>query len=178
MQHLRRLIAFVLALMWASVAAPVAADCEPAGPIEEELLAAPVAFVGTVTEVVGGSARFNVLEVWAGDVGEEAHVVGGGWFAARGGQQARRQIVEDDRSWELGETYLVLPVPHQGLLADNACTATTVWESDLEAFRPADVVGNEPGQADEASAVPYAPVAVSAVAVVLLGLSALALRRR
>jgi hypothetical protein len=165
-------------------AGPVAADCEPAGPIEDELLVASVAFVGTVTQVVGGSAQFAVEEVWAGDVGHEVDVVGGGWFAPRGGMDARRTVVEDDRTWEVGDTYLVLPVPHEGLLTDNQCTATTEWRPELADLRPADALMREQlviearSEATTLVSIPLAPVVIGVGAMLLVAGTVIAFRRR
>ena len=65
-----------LAFLWLLSAAPVAADCDMPGPIEEELARAPIAFVGTVVDVEGSRATFEVGEVWAGEIPPVVEVYG------------------------------------------------------------------------------------------------------
>jgi hypothetical protein len=148
--------------------APAAADCQLAGPIEEELPAAPIAFVGTVTEVIGSMARFEVHEVWSGAVanGVEVH-----------GLTSGVEFSEDDRRWEEGTRYLVVPFIEGQVLRDSICTATTGWRAELEALRPATarVIGGEP--ADDVP-VPPALLLAGAVILVLAAASAFAFRRR
>lgn len=179
--RLRRLAPLALLLALPVFASPVAADCEPAGPIDAELPDAEVAFVGTVTHVAGGSARFTVTEVWAGTVGREVEVMGLGVVApGRGGPEAGTTLVEDDRLWEVGETYLVLPILHEGMLRDHECTATTVWRPELEAFRPqaAEVIEARTGEGAATSRFPLELAAVAAIAVAVLGGSWIGFRRR
>ena len=147
---------------------PVAADCDPAGPVEEALVDAPVAFVGTAVEVVRSMARFEVHEVWAGAAatGVEVH-----------GLTSGVEFGEDDRRWEAGTRYLVIPYVEGQVLRDSICTATTEWAPALERLRPDDariVVAEEAGS-------PVAPPAVALAAliiVVVAGASAIAFRRR
>jgi hypothetical protein len=172
--NLRRLAPVFWLLAFPVLASPVAADCQAAGPIEDELTAAEVAFVGTVTQVVGGSARFTVREVWAGDLGPEVDVVGLGWNApGRGGPAEVVTFVEDDRQWQIGEMYLVLPVVDEGVLRDNICTATTLWSDELAALRPA---GAQilPAEGYEPVSMPIIPIGLGVV--VLMAVSLLAFR--
>ena len=77
MTILRRLIALILAIFsTAATAGPAAADCDPAGPPEEVLPTADVAFVGRAVEVQGPRATFAVSETWAGDVNAIVEVRG------------------------------------------------------------------------------------------------------
>jgi len=148
--------------------APAAADCELAGPIEVALTDAPVAFVGSAIEVVGSMARFEVHEVWAGVIanGVEVH-----------GLTSGVEFSEDDRRWEAGTRYLVVPFIEGQVLRDSICTATTEWSPELEALRPATarVIGSEP-----ADVVPIPPALLLAGLVILLlaGAAAFAFRRR
>jgi hypothetical protein len=157
----------------------VAADCQPAGPIEEELARAPVAFVGTVTETIGSTARLTVREVWAGDIGPVVEIRGLGGAAVPKG----RALVEaepipiqlDDRAWTVGATYLVVPWVEAGRLIESACTATTLWREELGALRPAEAVDlgvGSPG-ASSLGALPWILVGVAGIAAV----SVLAFRR-
>lgn len=162
MHAARRLTAAsILVITLAALGAvPVAADCNLAGPVQEVLPTAEVAFVGTVSEVIGAMARFEVHEVWAGPVGHTVEVHG----LASG-----VEFTEDDRHWEAGTTYLVLPYTEGGDLRDSICTATTEWTEDLAALRPADAVIHEPAEPAEASvpmAIPLAAVALAVVALV------------
>jgi hypothetical protein len=180
---LRHVTTFPLLLAAIAVFAwPVAGDCQPAGPLEDELKVAPVAFVGTVTDTEGGSARFAVEEVWAGNVGPEVEVRGLGWaeFQPNG---ARRPVdfgagdvglVEDDRIWAFGGRYLVVPWVEGEVLRESACTATTEWRPELAELRPDDAVifPEAPG-----SGIPL-PLIVAGVAVLVVGLgSAVAFRK-
>lgn len=158
-----------------------AADCQPAGALEEVVPAAPIVFVGTVTAVVGPAARFEVTEVWAGAIEGEVEVRGltdGDGPDAGFGQG----FSEDDRHWEIGTTYLVVPYADGGTLRDNICTATTVWTDELAALRPAEVApggsGGEPATEPEAPSVPVTPIVVVALATLVVGISFVAFRRR
>jgi len=165
----RHLLAPILAIAWAAATGPVAADCDPAGPPEEVLPTAEVAFVGRVVEVQGPRATFAVSETWAGDVAEVVEV--------RGiiDQVAPNQAGEDDRAWVEGARYLVIPFVDGQLLRDHICTATTAWSDELAALRPANarILPNE--AAAPVVSVPFILLVVAGAAGVL-GLSALAFR--
>ena len=47
-----------------------------------------------------------------------------------------RPLSEDDRTWELGARYLVIPFPDRGVLHDHICTGTELWREELAALRP------------------------------------------
>ena len=164
----RRIGVPLAALLWLVGAGPVAADCQLAGPIEEELARAPIAFVGTATDVIGSMARFEVHEVWSGAVanGVEVH-----------GLTSGVEFSEDDRRWEAGTRYLVIPIIEGQVLRDSICTATTEWRAELAALRPdtARIVEGEP--AGEV-AFPPALILVGAVVLLLGAISLLAFRRR
>jgi hypothetical protein len=152
-------------------AAPVTADCQMAGPLEEELATAEVVFVGTAAEVIRSMARFEVHEVWAGPVGESVEVHG---------LTSGVEFSEDDRHWEAGATYLVVPYVEAGVLRDSICSATVEWTDELEVLRPADavIVGSENAAEAESGSVPMALVAVIGIAAVVVAVSVLAFRRR
>ena len=157
-------------------AGPVAADCQPAGPIEQSLPDAPVAFVGVVTALEGPVATMAVREIWAGDVPDTVEVRGlsddvGGVDPGFGAG-----FSEDDRRWNPGATYLVVPWVDGAVLRDSICTATTEWHPGLEALRPADariVLAEEA----EGLAVPAPLLAVGAVLLLIGAISALAFAR-
>ena len=166
--------AATLALVLLAPARAVA-DCQPAGPIEQALAGAPVAFVGTVTAVDGPAARFAVAEVWAGSVSASVEVRGLGDGGPDTGFGAG--ISEDDRHWVDGATYLVVPMVDGGILRDHLCTATTEWRPELDALRPADarILAGEPAPSQAPPAALL--VIVAAIAVVAAG-AFLAFRRR
>jgi hypothetical protein len=147
------------------LARPAGADCQMAGPVPDELARVRVAFVGTVTEVNGSTATFDVAEVWKGDVGAVAEV-GGAFDDGRFG--------EDDRGWKLGETYLVLPYVEGGSLRDTICSATTEWTDELAALRPA---GVETPAAPAPSGPSLLLLGIGLVVVLFAGISWMAFRR-
>ncbi len=152
----RRLIAIPIALTMAFAAGTVAADCEPAGPLEDVLPNAPVAFVGTVVDLQPPMAVLEVHEVWAGDVARSVEVHG---------LTSGVQFSEDDRPWEEGVTYMVVPIVEGGVLRDSICTATTEWTDDLAALRPADALIYAP--TEPAPETPM-PIAIPLVGIALL----------
>lgn len=163
-----RHLPFLLAGAAMAFAWPVAADCELAGPIEEALPAAPIAFVGTVTRAAGPIATFAVTEVWAGDVGATVEIRG---LSDDGG------VGEDDRLWTPGERYLVLPIIDRGALRDHGCTATTEWRPELDRLRPDDARITSTAATGGVD-VPTAVLVVVAVVLVTGGASVLVFRRR
>ena len=151
------------------VAAPVAADCQPAGPIQEELPRAEVAFVGTAVDVVGSMATFSVHEVWTGSVAATVEVHG---------LSSGVEFSEDDRRWEVGTRYLVVPIVEGPVLRDSFCTPTTEWQPELAALRPAsaEIIGGD--LEETAVSVPPALLLAGMVVLLLAGASAIAFRRR
>ncbi len=161
----RPLLPVALALPWLLFATPAVADCQMAGSVAEELGRVRVAFVGTVTEVNGSTATFDVAEVWKGDVGEVTEV---------GGAFDDGSFGEDDRGWNVEETYLVLPYVDGGSLRDTICSATTAWTDELAALRPA-------GVATPGAPAPSGPsmllLGIGMVVVLFAGISWIAFRR-
>lgn len=176
MRQRRSVLLLGAVAVWVAAAAPAAADCQPAGLIEEALPAAPIAFIGVVTELDGPVATFAVREVWAGDVPDEVEVRGladdvGGVDAGLG-----VGFSEDDRQWTAGGTYLVVPWVDGIVLRDSICTATTEWRPDLETLRPttARIVGAE---SSGGVSVPPAVLAAGGVLLLIGAVSVLAFRR-
>ena len=179
----RHLAALILSLVALAIPAPVAADCEPASSVEEALASTQVAFVGTVVfKPQGPGAGLEVDEVWVGEVGATVEIHGLG-FNAEG------QLGEDDRNWQLGARYLVIPyVGDGGLLRDHICTATTKWRAALADLRPADAHAPEPVPTPVPAEVvppltsapltfPLVPLVAAAIALlIVIGVAVLAFR--
>ena len=112
-------------------AAGAAASCAlDERPLEEQVSEAPIVFVGRVVDVRHHTtARFEVAEVWQGDVSAEVTVLGGPDEAG--------VATSVDRSWVVGTSYLVVPYVEGGELHDNSCTPTRQWTDDLADVRPA-----------------------------------------
>ena len=163
--HTRRILPVALALPLLLLAAPVMADCQMAGSVADELARVRVAFVGTVTEVNGSTATFDVAEVWKGDVGEVVEV---------GGAFDDGSFGEDDRGWNVGATYLVLPYVEGNFLRDTICSATTAWTDELAALRPA---GVETPAAPAPSGPNMLLLAIGMVVALFAGISWIAFRR-
>ena len=168
----RTLATITFAFAWVAVAAPVAADCELAPPLPQALEQARVAFVGSVTALRGPAATFAVSEVWAGQLGPVVQVRGLSERSVGRSTHGEQSFVEDDRRWELGETYLVVPILAGAVLRDSICTATTRWTDDLAAHRPSDPV--------VFAATPSSPMPVVLVAgaIAVLAATAWILKRR
>ena len=110
-------------------------DCAPPLPIEKAVFS-DLVFVGRVTDIAndGRSATVEVTEVWRGDVPTPVTVNGGANPA---------NPAEDDRTFDLGATYLFIPVQldslARGVLIDSVCSSTLPWTDDLARLRPANV---------------------------------------
>jgi hypothetical protein len=175
---MRRLVGLLIALAALAGQPPrAAADCAPMGTAAEALPASEVAFVGEVTGVDGPVAQLAVREIWAGDLPSTVEVRG--LNDAAGGEDVGwgPGMSEDDRTWTLGETYLVIPYVDGNVLRDSICSATTVWSPELEELRPADARAVSPGRAESTGPTVPAWLAIAGVAVVLVaGASVLAFR--
>lgn len=130
-------------LVWALWPPPAAStECVPLGPLAEEMAAAPVVFIGTVTglEHDRRTATFRVEEVWKGDVGAAALVHASMWSieAIEKAEREGHELAAGDRRFELGARYLVVPYEVSGeIFRDGMCTATRPYASRLDRFRPA-----------------------------------------
>lgn len=154
---------------------PASASCAMPPPLDEAVAAAPIAFVGTATDVRDGTiAHFAVEEIWAGPDLVEVTVHGGEGGGA---------VTSVDRSFLRGERYLVLPYTDGAELRDNSCTSTQVWTEELARLRPADArtvdattVEGEPAGSD-GSSLPWILAAIGAGVVLLAGGTAWGLAR-
>ncbi len=163
------------------MSAPVAgASCAPPLPIEEAMAQAPVVFVGTVVDLEheGVFAGFSVDEVWKGDVDSRVVVSGGPSPSDLEGLGFGESVVTSvDRHYEKGVTYLVVPFGiEEGVYMDNGCSATQIYDSNLEDFRPA--TAHPPIDAGIDSEVVIARIALGAVVLVAGGAVVTTVMRR
>jgi hypothetical protein len=114
----------------------VAFDCAPSLPLEKAVASAGLVFLGTGSETSSDrrSATVTVTEVWKGEVPSPVTVNGGPDPAS---------AAEDDRTFDVGVTYLFVPVQVDGLsdgfIVDSACSSTVPWTEDLAWLRPPEV---------------------------------------
>ena len=153
------------------------ADCVPPPDIEQALAQTETAFVGEVTAVDfdGRVATFAVLEVWKGILEEEVIVNGGPDIDELMAARARGEeiFISSDRSYTLGEVYLVLAQGGNGpILRDGGCSATQRFSEELELVRPESahspiaVVEVAPiGSGEDGGLGWIVPVALAAVAI-------------
>ncbi len=132
---------FVLGSLLLSIT-PAHAICAELPPLEQALDQAQTVFVGTVTDVQyrGRVATFEVEEVWKGDVGAVVVVNGSGASLSEldaAQAQGYELWVEDARRFNSGRRYLVVSHDREGaMLTDSMCSATRIFTSDLEQYRP------------------------------------------
>lgn len=136
------LIAAFLASFVVVTAPPTHASCAEPRPPEQAIENAHSVFVGTVTGLLYGGriARFDVEEVWKGDVGALAVVSGGPTISEfeEAAAQGLDMGTSVDRTYELGTKYLV--VAHGAdadSLLDNGCSMTQPFSTALDTLRPA-----------------------------------------
>ncbi|MBW3576686.1 MAG: hypothetical protein KY462_02905 [Actinobacteria bacterium] len=159
---------------YAVVAAMLAATLIPAAaaavscvrddrPLTERLAEFEIVFVGTVTDVADErrAAWFRVEEIWRGPDLDRPVV--------RGGPGDPGTATSVDRTWEIGQRYLVAPRRAEGGLVDDRCSPTQAWRDELARARPEDarVVGQADTDDRIATAVRRPWTAVVAVALVL-----------
>lgn len=176
------LVGLVAASFTALSALPAAASCAmPEGTLQQRLDRADIAFVGTVTSTKsdGRLARVAVEEVWRGQVGPDATVMGG--------EVRPFSASSVDRQYETGARYLFVPADGDGAtFADNACSDTVAWEADLEELRPETVTMISDDQRREGSGadtgqnvgLPAIAWTLGSAAVALLGIVIVGVFRR
>lgn len=136
-------------------------------PLEEKVAEAtgPV-FVGTVVDVRHDTtARFEVEEVWVGDVGSEVIVLGG--------PDEPGMATSVDRTWQVGTKYLVVTHVDGGQLLDNSCSPTQEWDDALESARPATAHAPTGGSTTD-DGLPIGLVVAVAVGILVLAVGATA----
>ncbi len=113
-------------------------DCSAPPPLEQAISSTDLAFVGAVvaTEYNGRSATVAVTDVWRG--GEMPATV-----TVLGGQNPAAAML-DDRTFEVGVTYLFLPSVIDDRLVDSICSATVPWTDDFAALRPVNAQSSAP----------------------------------
>jgi hypothetical protein len=122
---MRMRILLVLALVAASLFVPAVAahaQCGPIPALEESLSSADVAFVGKVVDRSNRdrTAVMQVMEVWKG-ARQPAFVT------VSGGPEDLAQQTAIDRTFLLGQIYLVIPANSRDPFQDSLCTATQLW---------------------------------------------------
>lgn len=155
-------IALLAALTLPAVMAPPAAGACATRPTPAQAMAsAQIVFVGTVTAIseTGQTATFTVEEIWKGpNLASQVTVYGAAPVAS--GEPV------DAQTWTVGTRYLVFPnATLNGNLVADACTATSVYESSLDALRPADA---HPPLGEPTSGPPGAPPFPAAFLLLLL----------
>lgn len=161
--------------LWLIVPSAASASCAMPVPIEEALRSADVVITGTVTstENMGRWATVEVHEIWKGpDLPATVNIHGGAEPGA---------ISSIDRTFTVGARYLfVASLDGQGILSDNACSATTEMGAGDNAMRPADFRTPAPAQPSDAGMEGLvAPVGVALlVAAALLAAGLLARGRQ
>lgn len=124
---MRTRLFLVLALAAGAIMAPASAahaQCAPEQTVEESLAAADTAFVGKVVDRsnLDRTAIFQVLEVWKGRR-LSTHVT------VKGGPENVNQRTSIDRSFLLGQIYLIIPANSRDPFTDSLCTGTRLWST-------------------------------------------------
>ncbi len=183
---MKRAILLVPALVAAVLILPAGAahaSCAEPVPLARSIDEAHAVFVGTVTglDYQDRVATVDVHEVWKGDVGATATVVGTSPLSELEAAKAEglEVFTSVDRTYSAGERYLFVSWSEaDGAFMDSGCSNTQAYGPDLDAFRPADArIVEPPASSAGGSAglwIGLGAAAVFAVAVVLL----VALRRQ
>lgn len=162
------------------VASTARASCAGPPDIEQSLDSSDLVFVGSVTDLANADrwATFRVETTWKGDPGGDAVEV-------RSGPAGVAVATSNDRTYTSGERYLVFATdlsrrPGAGIhfgdgvrWVDDACSATQLYESSLDRFRPA-----RPGTEDPPSGGLATWPLTIVVVVILAGAAAVVRRRR
>ena len=157
----------LFAMILASLAqAPAAhASCAPSEPLDRVIAGSDVVLVGTVTQLANNDrwAKVQVEEIWKGaPLPAVVEVHGGG--------PDPNTFSSVDRTYELGR-YLFTLGRNGTELSDNACSGTTVWSQDLEAFRPADWLGPDQSTEPEPEAIDLGfLLPIAGVGIIALGI--------
>ncbi len=176
--------ALVLSSLVTFVGPTAAASCAEAVPLGRAISDAPIVFVGSVTHLQFDDrmATFQVDEIWKGEIGASVLVSGGPRPTELVGPTRAGQsiITSADRTYELGRQYLVISYGSEdGVLLDNACSATQLFEPALMEHRPVAITHPTPEGPDEpiSSDSLWMAVGSSIVGAAIVG-AAVALRRR
>jgi hypothetical protein len=123
------------------------AQASCAGPpvLSAQLEAATVAFVGTVVATTDGGrqARVRVESIWKGpSLPLYVDVYG----SPASGTNAATSV---DRTYQVGQKYLFVPVDDQRPFQDNDCTATQPYTTSVAGYAPADPRTPDPRAASD-----------------------------
>lgn len=170
-----------------SMGSPAGASCFRVPDVEADLASTDLVFVGSVTHLANENrwATFRVEEVWKGDPGGDRVEV----RAGPGGRPGAPAASSNDRTYVAGQRYLVFASdlssrPEAAIdfgegarWVDGACSATRLYESSLDRFRPADAHLASSETTSRGSLVP-AVVVAAALTLPAAAVAAIALRRR
>jgi hypothetical protein len=122
---MRRRVLIALALVAAAIsgsAGAAHAQCGPTLAVEESLARTEIAFVGQVVDRSNRdrTAVMEVLEIWKGRRLPQ-------FVTVNGGPEDLDQFTSIDRSWLLGQIYLVIPANAGSPFRDSLCSATQLW---------------------------------------------------
>ncbi|MDJ0923971.1 MAG: hypothetical protein QNJ77_05370, partial [Acidimicrobiia bacterium] len=145
------LLAMCSGLLIVGGAGPARGACSADGDMVKALTEAEVVFVGSVYSVSSHDriAVMEVLEIWKGPILQAT-------VGVHGGNASSSAVRPDDRTFEAGRTYLVVPTNGEPPFVDSLCTATQL-------YRPTGEIPTEYKYAVGASDVRYTE-AVAAVA--------------
>lgn len=175
----RHRVLITVALVAAGLIGPAAgahAQCSSGSIIEDQLALAEVAFVGRVVDRSSRdrTAIMEVLEVWKGSRLPQRVTV-------NGGPENITQHTSIDRTFLLGQIYLVLPANDRDPFQDSQCTGTRLWSTPTGSIPShlQDAVGGatpipllaNPGQTGIGDATAPAGVDPLVVAMVIVGLT-------
>ncbi len=123
----RRLTVLLLYLLGTSFvlvvdADPASATCAASPDVTSAMRRAETVFVGTVTALGSNNriARMEVVEIWKGPELDSA-------VRVHGGDPDDPYGHEDDRTYQQGRTYLVIPSNGSPPFEDSLCTATMLY---------------------------------------------------
>jgi hypothetical protein len=154
---------FAVSILLLSLPGPAAGVCAKLGGEQPPVGTARIVFVGTVTAVTNRdrTALFHVEEIWKGPNLADPSTVYGGSIDPN-------VSMEDERTWQQGQRYLVFPsVDSVGNLLDNGCSPTSVYTPAFDALKPTDA---HPPQGPPSSGPPGAPpIAAVFLLIVLCG---------
>jgi hypothetical protein len=135
-------VAFLLLAMSIGGASAAQASCGvlPGTTLAGQIDAAPTVFVGTVIRTSNNDrvARVRVESVWKGPAVPTFVTVSG--TPAQG--SAATSV---DRSFAVGQRYLLVPSTGSSPFQDSSCSATQLYSTQLDALKPATAQAPTPG---------------------------------
>ena len=160
----RRLLALLLLVPGFAMvgnADPARAACAGSPDLIDALTQAEVVFVGSVYSVAKNDriAIMEVVEIWKGPDLQPA-------VGVHGGDPHAPTIGPDDRTFEVGRTYLVVPTNGSPPFEDSLCTATMLYRptGSIPTEYAAAVGALDVRYTEEAAAALSAPTAIESFA--------------